>query len=139
VDQIAAQHIGDKTRFASLELGCEDGVIGGNCDNGYSCAYTNSISWRTPANPMPPEVRPRASFNRLFGGEDYEPDPVKRAKQQKYQASILDIVLSEAGRLRSSVGPEDRRKLKRKMPPGSCRTCRRLLPVFRTTWPSTPG
>ncbi len=111
VDQIAAQRIGGQTRFASLELGCEDGVIGGNCDNGYSCAYTNSISWRTPANPMPPEVRPRAIFNRLFGGEDYEPDPLKRAKEQKYQASILDIVLGEAGRLRSSVGPEDRRKL----------------------------
>ncbi len=111
VDQIAAQHIGGLTQLASLELGCEDGVIGGNCDNGYSCAYTNSLSWRTPSNPMPPEVRPRAIFNRLFGGDDYEPDPVKRARQQKYQASILDIVLSDAQRLQNSVGAEDRRKL----------------------------
>lgn len=111
VDQIAAQHLADKTRFASLELGCEDGVIGGNCDNGYSCAYTNSLSWRSPANPMPPEVRPRAIFDHLFGGDDYEPDPVRRARQRKYQSSILDIVLSDAQRLKNSVGAEDQRKL----------------------------
>ncbi len=47
VDQIAAQKIGGATRFASLELGCEDGRLVGNCDSGYSCAYSNSISWRT--------------------------------------------------------------------------------------------
>src|SRR5579863_332831 len=81
VDQIAAQHIGEQTKFASLELGCEDGVQGGNCDNGYSCAYSNSISWRSPSSPMPPEVRPRAVFNRLFGSDDFGQDPVVRAKQ----------------------------------------------------------
>lgn len=111
VDQIAAQHLAAETPFASLELGCEDGVMGGNCDNGYSCAYSNSISWRSPVNPMPPEVRPRAIFNRLFGGDDYEPDPVRRAKQQKYRASVLDVVLSDAQRLKNSVGTEDKRKL----------------------------
>src|SRR5690242_19720231 len=45
VDQIAAQQVGNQTRFASLELGCEEGLLGGNCDNGYSCAYNNSIAW----------------------------------------------------------------------------------------------
>ena len=58
VDQIAAQKIGNATRLASLELGCEDGRLVGNCDSGYSCAYSNSISWRTTATPMPPEVNP---------------------------------------------------------------------------------
>jgi Protein of unknown function (DUF1552) len=111
VDQIAAQHIGSETRFASLELGCEDGVQGGNCDNGYSCAYSNSISWRAPSTPMPPEVRPRAVFERLFGAGDYEPDPVKRARMQKYQASILDVVLGDAQRLKNTLGATDRRKL----------------------------
>src|SRR5260370_27379697 len=56
VDQIAAQRLQGKTRFASLELGCEEGVQGGSCDNGYSCAYSNSISWRTPSSPNPAEV-----------------------------------------------------------------------------------
>jgi hypothetical protein len=111
VDQIAAQHIGSETKFASLELGCEDGVQGGNCDNGYSCAYTNSISWRSFAAPMPPEVRPRAVFDRLFGSDDFGSDPVQRARQMKYQASILDVVLSDAQRLKNTLGANDRSKL----------------------------
>ena len=68
IDQYrGAEAIGSATRFASLELGCEEGIQGGNCDNGYSCAYSNSISWRTPSTPNPPEIRPRAVFERLFG------------------------------------------------------------------------
>src|SRR6185295_14290123 len=66
VDQIAAQKIGGETRFPSIELGCEDSHTVGNCDSGYSCAYTNSISWRTPTTPMPPEINPRMAFERLF-------------------------------------------------------------------------
>ena len=111
VDQFAAQQIGGETKFASLELGCEDGVQGGNCDNGYSCAYTNSISWRSSNAPMPPEVRPRAIFERLFGGDDFGTDPAERAKRMKYQSSILDIVLSDAQRLRNTLGAGDRSKL----------------------------
>ena len=64
-----------QTRFASLELGCEEGIQGGNCDNGYSCAYSNSMSWRTENTPNPPEIRPRAVFERLFGSGDDEKDP----------------------------------------------------------------
>jgi len=103
VDQIAAQKIGGKTRFASIELGCEQGIQGGNCDNGYSCAYSNSISWRTPSTPNPPEVRPRAVFERLFGSAETRP--------QKYDRSILDLVLEEANRLRGTLGGTDRHKL----------------------------
>jgi hypothetical protein len=111
VDQIAAQKIGGRTRFASIELGCEQGIQGGNCDNGYSCAYSNSISWRTPSTPNPPEVRPRAVFERLFGSADIEPDPARRARLQKYDKSILDFVLEDANRLKSTLGGTDRRKL----------------------------
>src|ERR1051326_6257853 len=111
IDQVAAQRIGAQTRFGSLELGCEQGIQGGNCDNGYSCAYSNSISWRTPSSPMPPEVRPRAVFERLFGSADIERDPVKRARLEKYDKSILDGVLEEARRLNGTVGANDRRKL----------------------------
>jgi len=57
VDQIAAQKVGSGTRLASLELGCEEGILSGNCDNGYSCAYSNSLSWRTANSPLPPEIR----------------------------------------------------------------------------------
>ena len=110
-DQYAAGIIGNQTRFASLELGCEEGIQGGNCDNGYSCAYSNSISWRTPSTPNPPEIRPRAVFERLFGSGEVERDPVKRARQEKYQKSVLDSVLQDAKRLERAVGVSDRRKL----------------------------
>jgi Protein of unknown function (DUF1552) len=111
VDQIAAQKIGGQTRFASLELGCEQGIQGGNCDNGYSCAYSNSISWRTPSTPNPPEIRPRAVFERLFGSAETEADPARRARLEKYDRSVLDLVLEDANRLKVSLGGADRRKL----------------------------
>ena len=111
VDQIAAQRLQGKTKLASLELGCEEGVQGGSCDNGYSCAYSNSISWRTPSSPNPVEIRPRAVFERLFGTADFEPDLAKRARQAQYQRSILDVVLGDANRLANSLGGVDKRKL----------------------------
>ncbi len=111
MDQFVASTIGSQTRYASLELGCEEGIQGGNCDNGYSCAYSNSISWRTPSTPNPPEIRPRAVFERLFGAGEVERDPVKRARQAKYQQSVLDSVLQDAKRLESAVGVSDRRKI----------------------------
>lgn len=111
VDQLIAQRIGRETRFASLELGCEEGIQGGNCDNGYSCAYSNSISWRTPSTPNPPEIRPRAVFERLFGAADAEKDPLVRAKKERYRRSVLDSVLDDARRLQSNLGAADRRKL----------------------------
>lgn len=111
VDQYVARKIGSQTRFASLELGCEEGIQGGNCDNGYSCAYSNSISWRAPATPNPPEVSPRAVFERLFGAGEAETDPARRARLRKYKTSVLDNVLEDARRLEGAVGSADRRKL----------------------------
>jgi hypothetical protein len=111
IDQFVAQKIGAQTRYASLELGCEEGIQGGNCDNGYSCAYSNSISWRTASTPNPPEVRPRAIFERLFGSGDFEKDPIKRAKQERYRRSVLDSVLEDARRLQANLGATDRRKV----------------------------
>lgn len=110
VDQMAALRLGSQTRLASLELGCEEGIQGGNCDNGYSCAYNNSISWRTPSSPMPPEVRPRAVFERLFGA-DGDLDPARRAREEKYRRSVLDLVLEDARSLRTTLGATDQRKL----------------------------
>lgn len=111
VDQIAAQSVGAKTRVASLELGCEDSRTVGNCDTGYSCAYTNSISWRTPTMPMPPETNPRVVFERLFGTDDLKVDPATRAKRTALRTSILDLVNERAKRLSANLGPEDQHKL----------------------------
>ena len=110
-DQIAAQALGSKTRFPSIELGCEDSRTVGNCDSGYSCAYTNSISWRGPATPMPPELNPRMVFERLFGTVDFSLDPETRARRAQYRASILDFVRSDTQQLATKLGAADRRKL----------------------------
>jgi hypothetical protein len=111
VDQVAAQKLAGATRFASIELGCEEGVQGGNCDNGYSCTYSNTLSWRTPTTPLPPEVRPRAVFERLFGSLDLGVDPVHRRRQEMYEKSILDGVLDDARQLQASLGGADRNKM----------------------------
>jgi hypothetical protein len=111
VDQVAAQAVGNKTRFASIELGCEDGRLVGNCDSGYSCAYSNSISWRSESTPMPPEVNPRTVFERLFGTADASETPAARAKRERYRKSILDFVSEDTTELQKTLGPTDRRKL----------------------------
>ena len=92
VDQLAARAIGDKTRLASLELGCEESRTVGNCDTGYSCAYTNSISWRSATTPNPPEVNPRMAFERLYGADEGPQDPAARARRARDRKSVLDLV-----------------------------------------------
>jgi hypothetical protein len=106
-DQIAAITLGNRTRFASIELGIEHGRIVGNCDSGYSCAYSNSISWRSEATPMPPEVNPKLVFERLFGNGDVAETAASRAMRK----SILDYVREDAATLQTSLGVSDKRKL----------------------------
>ena len=110
-DQIGAQAIGSRTRFASLELSCEDSRTVGNCDSGYSCAYTNSISWRSATTPNPPEVNPRLVFERLFGTADLSLSPEVRARRAEYRKSILDLVQADTKKLVTSLGANDRRKM----------------------------
>jgi hypothetical protein len=111
VDQLIARKYESVTRVASLELGCEDSRTVGNCDSGYSCAYTNSISWRGPQTPMPPETNPRLAFERLFGDADFSLTPEQRAARAAQRKSILDLVSGRTERLSKDVGPADRRKL----------------------------
>jgi hypothetical protein len=111
VDQYAAEAIGRKTRIASLELTLEPGRQAGNCDSGYSCAYSNNISWRSANTPNPPETNPRVIFERMFGGVDPSETASARAKRERYDKSILDFVLEEARALQANLGPTDKRKL----------------------------
>jgi hypothetical protein len=109
-DQLVANEIGHLTRFPSLELGLEDARQAGDCDSGYSCAYTNNLAWRSPTQPLPPILDPRALFERLFGAEAGL-SPEERARRNKYRRSILDFVTEDTRTLQSSLGPADRRKL----------------------------
>ena len=109
-DQVAAMRLGGNTAFPSLELGCEAGAIAGNCDSGYSCAYSSSISWRGESQPMAKETNPRLVFERLFG--DGTDDSVEnRVKRNRYRMSVLDFVLEEAAGLRGKLGNRDKQKL----------------------------
>jgi len=111
IDQFAASQLGGDTRFPSLELGTEGGRPYGKCDSGYSCAYSNSISWRDPSTPMMKMTDPREVFERLFG--DIVGKDAKRATSERsaYRKSVLDYVLDDAKRLENKVGSSDRQKL----------------------------
>lgn len=110
-DQFAAQRAGKETRFASLELGCDRGQTSGNCDSGYSCAYSYNIAWRTPSAPLPPEVDPALAFERLFAGTNLHETVEQRARRERYEKSVLDFVMEDARALNAKLGRTDQRKL----------------------------
>ena len=111
VDQVAAQKIGRQTRLPSLELGIERGAQSGNCDSGYSCAYSSNISWRSANMPMAKEINPKLVFDRLFASRSRAGSPADRIKRELYQKSILDLVLDDAQQLQNRLGMNDRRKI----------------------------
>ena len=110
VDQIAAEHVGHQTRLRSLELGCETGRSSGNCDSGYSCAYSNNLSWRTPTTPAPADINPRSVFDRLFFNVGSAGDEA-RAQRDFFQKSVLDFATEDARQLKTKLGITDRRKV----------------------------
>jgi hypothetical protein len=110
MDQIAAAELSKETQLASLELGIESNAMLGACDGGASCAYTNTIAWRTPTTPLPIENDPRAVFERLFGTTG-STDPQARLARMKRDRSILDFVGSEVGSLERVIGPQDKLKI----------------------------
>jgi hypothetical protein len=105
VDQVAALAWGSETRLPSLEMGLDGNQVVGQCDNGYSCLYQNTIAWRSPTDPLPVENNPGVIFERMFGETT---DPKVRRSQLTAQRSILDSVMSEFGRLRNTLGTQDR-------------------------------
>jgi hypothetical protein len=108
IDQIAAQKISQDTPLPSLELGTEDTGLVGVCDVGYSCAYMNSISWRSPTQPLPMEINPRVVFERLFGDGSNAADRLARKQEDR---SILDSITGEVSHLQTGLGTRDRGKI----------------------------
>src|SRR5438093_5466874 len=104
-DQLAARELGKDTALRSLEMAMEQTFLIGNCDNGYSCVYTNSISWRTATDPNPMETNPRIIFQRLFGDGGTAAD---RLAQVREDQSILDWVTGDLTRLQRSLSSADR-------------------------------
>src|SRR5262245_22120381 len=110
MDQIAAGTLGQETQLASLELALESVELLGACDAGYSCAYANTIAWRSPTTPLPMENDPRAVFERLFGGADTT-DAASRAARVAKEKSILDSVTDRVRELQRGLAPRDQVKI----------------------------
>ena len=110
MDQMAARVLAQETQLASIELGIESNAMLGSCDGGASCAYTNTIAWRTPTTPLPIENDPRAVFERLFGTSG-STDPKARLARLRRDRTILDLVGNELNDLERVIGPGDRVKL----------------------------
>src|SRR5271170_1763293 len=102
IDQVVAQRIGQDTPLPSIELATEDftGYVGG-CSPGFSCAYMNTISWSSPATPLPMETNPRVAFERIFGEAGTSGERLARVRKQR---SILDSISEEASELQRGLG-----------------------------------
>ena len=109
IDQLIAKKIGQDTLLPSMQLAVEDpGAASSNCGEGYSCAYSNSISWSTPTTPLPMELNPQVVFERMFGdGSSVQ----ERAERRARDRSILDSVTGSLARLRADISASDRRRL----------------------------
>jgi hypothetical protein len=110
IDQLLAREFGQYTQLGSLELALDGRDNAGSCNIGYSCAYTNTISWRSTTTPVPMENDPRMVFERLFG-DGGTTDSALRAREWVKQRSILDSVTDRIRSLQQSVGPADAVKL----------------------------
>ncbi len=108
IDQLIAQQICRDSKLSSLEVAVDRNDVVGACDHGYACAYMNSMSWKTPTTPLPPETNPRFVFERLFGSGDTAEERVARSQEDR---SILDGVTQEIALLRRSLGQRDTVKL----------------------------
>src|SRR5687768_8573119 len=106
VDQVAAKHIGQDTPLPSLELSIEESVLA--CEAAFSCAYRNSISWKSPTQPLPMQNNPRLVFEKLFG--DGSTDAERRGRRQETR-SLLDSVMGQLASLKKDLPAGDRQRL----------------------------
>ncbi len=106
IDQIAAQHIGQDTPLPSMELSIEEVAL--SCGSGYACAYSNTISWKTPTTPLPMENNPQVVFEKLFGDGSNNDD---RRSRRKLSRSLLDSVMDQVASLQRDLPASDRTRL----------------------------
>jgi hypothetical protein len=106
IDQIAAERIGQDTPLPSLELSIEEVAL--SCGSGYACAYSNTISWKTPTTPLPMENNPQVVFEKLFGDGSNNADRLARKQQSR---SLLDSVMDQVASLQRDLPAADRTRL----------------------------
>jgi hypothetical protein len=110
IDQVLATKYSEGLTFPSLEVCAEDFTTAiGSCEIGFSCLYLNTISWKTPTQPLPMEIDPRMVFERMFGGATGTPE--QRAIRLRNRKSVLDGVSQQARVLQTRLTPVDRSRI----------------------------
>jgi hypothetical protein len=110
MDQLLARHFANQTQVASLEISMDTPANAGACTGNLSCAYTHTLSWRSPTQPLPMEWNPRAVFEKLFGDTGSTERSAREARLQQ-QKSILDSVTEKLAGLKRELGPQDQIKV----------------------------
>lgn len=110
-DQVAAKAVGSATRIPSLQLGLSGGSTAGNCDSGYSCAYTRNISWTDAVTPLPKIIDPIKVFDQIFAGANPNESQAAADKRRAYDKSVLDLVSADVRGLTPKLGKSDNIKL----------------------------
>jgi len=108
MDQLYAQRFGQDTPLPSMQFCIENLDQAGGCTYNYSCAYTDSISWASPTEPLPMIRDPRVAFDMLFGAGG---TPEERASRRRARRSILDWITGEVASVRNSLGSQDRQRM----------------------------
>src|SRR5437773_10701858 len=110
IDQLLARHFANETQVGSLELSMDSPANAGACTGNLSCAYTHTLSWRSPTQPLPMEWNPRAVFERLFGDSGSTDRTARQARLRQHK-SILDSVTAKLASLKKDLGPNDQTKV----------------------------
>src|SRR3954447_21594204 len=110
IDQLLARHFAGETQVASLEMSMDAPANAGACTGNLSCAYTHTLSWRSPTQPLPMEWNPRAVFEKLFGDSGSTHRQARGARLRQHK-SILDSVNEKLAALRRDLGPGDQNKV----------------------------
>src|SRR5260370_23725547 len=110
IDQVLAKHFNSETQMSSLEMCMDTPANAGACTGILSCAYTHTLSWRSPTQPLPMEYNPRALFERLFG-DTGRTDWTAREARMRQHKSILDAVTEKLTALQRDLGSQDQSKV----------------------------
>src|SRR5262249_60434170 len=110
LDQVYAQRFGQDTPIPSMQLCIENVDQAGGCAYGYSCVYTDMISWASPTEPLPMIRDPRMAFDQLFGAGG---STTERASRRRSTTSVLDYVTAQVMDLNRRLEPSDRQRMER--------------------------
>ncbi len=108
LDQLYAQRFGQNTPIPSMQLCIENVDHAGGCAYGYSCVYTDTISWTSPTEPLPMIRDPRLAFDQLFGAGGTAEERDARRRERR---SVLDFITAEVAQLKRELDAADQRRM----------------------------